>query len=149
MKDGKEGRIFKSTLLRNKTDADCVMLCRLCGIDVGNENKNILKKLMDNFDYAYYDKKEDVFTIFEEHIDLTQFAVFKHWIRNKNLNLIGIERGEYGSLADLQKACAIFGMDELSAGLHAVATADLEPNLQSEAKSLYKWAVNKVTEMSD
>eukprot|EP01084_Bolivina_argentea_P095546 171762_1 len=108
LKDNKIGSILRSTLIKNVKNPDCIMLCRFCGIDVGDG----LKAKIDEKN-MYYDSKCNAFTLLQEYINWEQFGVFKHWMRNGNLNIIGFGKNAQ-ELQSLQRVCLFLGMDHLS-----------------------------------
>eukprot|EP01083_Nonionella_stella_P068052 180445_1 len=115
LKDDKIGFMFRSTLLKNRKHPDCAMLCRFCGIDIGDG----LKSKIDEKHY-FYDSKSELFILLEEYMNWNEFAVFKHWIRTNQLNIIGLGNCKE-ELKTLQKVCIFLGMDQLSKALHESA----------------------------
>ena len=139
------GCILKSTLYLNRKNSDCMMLCRFCGIDIGD---GLIAKIDDkNF---YYDDKLNVFTLFEQYMNWEQFAIFKHWIRRNNLNIIGgIQNDKNIDFKTLQRVCQFLGMDNLSNALfnkvkeNELFNTSAPSTPHSENKPNYVWNMEK------
>eukprot|EP00483_Globobulimina_turgida_P003010 UN03015 len=140
LKDNKIGSILKSTLYANRKNADCTMLCRFCGIDIGDG----LKAKIDGKNF-YYDSKQDLFTLFEDFLSWQQFGIFKHWIRKNNLDIIGIAEDK-NELEALQRVSVFLGMDQLSKSLYkkSIATTYNPMNPSEDYKQLYVWTKSHI-----
>ena len=110
LKEDKIGCILRTTLEENKSNNDCRMLCRFCGIDVGDG----LKAKIDDRN-VYYDSTQDAFTFLEEFMNWTQFGIFKQWIRTNDIKVLECGKSE---LQGLHSVCMFLGMDGLSQALY-------------------------------
>eukprot|EP01083_Nonionella_stella_P075742 206009_1 len=122
-----EGVLLLSTLYQNRKNTDCAMLCRFCGIDIGDG----LKAKLDDQN-PYYDAKNNVFT-FLNKLSWEEFGILKHWIRTQKLIIVGNQQ----NIQQLQKVCLFLGIDKL-AQIFPDYYHPLTP--REDVKNKYLWA---------